>query len=144
KVAQVGGWTMVAMEAGVYGYQGYTDEDSRTYHSVGKSAIHAGVETIKNAGPLEFTAAGAKAGPWGAAVGFAAGTINAVWGVVDDWLGTDSKEKVYSWAENKAFDAYDGAAKAVKEVGQTVSDKAKSVGQSLSQGWNNVTSAFGF
>ncbi|MEX2785749.1 hypothetical protein AB3331_11380, partial [Streptococcus sp. H49] len=42
KVAQVGGWTMVAMEAGVYGYQGYTDEDSRTYHSVGKSAIHAG------------------------------------------------------------------------------------------------------
>ncbi|MEX2783863.1 T7SS effector LXG polymorphic toxin [Streptococcus sp. H49] len=148
KVAQVGGWTMVAMEAGVYGYQGYTDEDSRTYHSVGKSAIHAGVETIKNAGPLEATAAlakfGSAGGPIGmavgAAVGFAAGTFNAAWGAIDP----ESKDKAYSWVENKAFDAYDGAAKAVKDVGRTVSDKAKSVGQSLSQGWNNVTSAFGF
>ncbi|MEX2785475.1 hypothetical protein AB3331_09840, partial [Streptococcus sp. H49] len=140
KVAQVGGWTMVAMEAGVYGYQGYTDEDSRTYHSVGKSAIHAGVETMKNAGPLEFAAVGAKIGPWGAVAGLAAGTINAVWGVIDP----ETKDKAYSWVEDKAFDAYDGAAKAVKDVGQTVSDKAKSVGQSLSQGWNNVTSAFGF
>ncbi|MEX2785736.1 hypothetical protein AB3331_11315, partial [Streptococcus sp. H49] len=137
KVAQVGGWTMVAMEAGVYGYQGYTDEDSRTYHSVGKSAIHAGVETVKNAGPLEFTAALAKAGsiagPFGtaagAAAGFALGTANSILGIVSP----ETKDKFYDSIENGLFDVYDGAAKAVKDVGQ-----------SLSQGWNNVTSAFGF
>ncbi|WP_082854381.1 T7SS effector LXG polymorphic toxin [Streptococcus pantholopis] len=140
KVAQVGGWTMVAMEAGVYGYQGYTDEDSRTYHSVGKSAIHAGVETIKNAGPLEATAAFSSLGAGGAVVGFAFGTANSILGMVSPEL----KDKFYDSIENGLFDAYDGAAKVVKDVGQTVSDKAKSVGQSLSQGWNSVTSAFGF
>ncbi|AND78532.1 T7SS effector LXG polymorphic toxin [Streptococcus pantholopis] len=145
KVARVGGWAMTIAEAGISGYQAYNDKDSRAYHSVGKSAIHAGVETVKNAGPIEYTLAGAEIGSVipgvgtavGAGVGFVVGSANAMWGVVDGWLGTDSKERAYSWVENKLDDAYDWTADKVQKAG-------KAVGDTMSRGWNNVKSAFGF
>ena len=128
KGLNIAGWTVMAAEATYHGVSAYNDKDSRAYKSVGKSVIHAGVETMKNAGPLEATAIGAKAGPWGAAVGFAFGTINSVAGA----FFPKEKDKFYNTMENMAFDAYDGAAKAVGDVGKAVSS-----------GWKTMTSWFG-
>ena len=84
---------------------------------------------MKNAGPLEATALGAQvAGPVGAAIGFGYGTFNTLLGVIDPKL----KDKLYEKAESLAFDAYDGAAKAVGDVGKAVSS-----------GWKTMTSWFG-
>ena len=123
------GWTVMAAEATYHGVSAYNDKDSRAYKSVGKSVIHAGIETMKNAGPLEATALGAQvAGPVGAAIGFGYGTFNTLLGVIDPKL----KDKLYEKAESLAFDAYDGAAKAVGDVGKAVSS-----------GWKTMTSWFG-
>ena len=122
------GWTVMAAEATYHGVSAYNDKGSRAYKSVGKSVIHAGIETMKNAGPLEATALGAKAGPWGAVVGFAFGTVN---GIVGTFFPKE-KDKFYETIENKVFDAYDGAAKAVGDVGKAVSS-----------GWKTMTSWFG-
>ncbi len=122
------GWTIMAAEAGYHGISAYNDKGSRAYKSVGKSVLHAGIETMKNAGPLEATAAGAKFGPIGAGVGFLFGTINGIAGVVNP----NGKDKFYKGVENLAFDAYDGAVKT-----------AKNVGKALTNGWKTVTSWFG-
>ena len=128
KGLNIAGWTMMAAEATYHGVSAYNDKDSRAYKSVGKSVIHAGVETMKNAGPLEATAIGAKFGPHVAAAGFLLGTANAIFGVINP----SGKDKFYEGIENAAFDAYDGAAKAVGDVGKAVSS-----------GWKTMTSWFG-
>ena len=122
------GWTLMAAEAGYHGISAYNDKGSRAYKSVGKSVLHAGIETMKNAGPLEATAAGAKFGPIGAGVGFLFGTVNGIAGVVNP----NGKDEFYKGVENLAFDAYDGAVKT-----------AKNVGKALTSGWKTVTSWFG-
>ena len=128
KGLNIAGWTVMAAEATYHGVSAYNDKDSRAYKSVGKSVIHAGVETMKNAGPLEATAIGAKFGPHVAAAGFLLGTANAIFGVINP----SGKDKFYEGIENAAFDAYDGAAKAVGDVGKAVSS-----------GWKTMTSWFG-
>ena len=63
-----------------------------------------------------------------AAAGFLLGTANAIFGVINP----SGKDKFYEGIENAAFDAYDGAAKAVGDVGKAVSS-----------GWKTMTSWFG-
>lgn len=70
--------------------------------------IHASANTLKSAGPLEGTMAGASIGSVipgvgtavGAGFGFAFGTVNWPWGEADKMLGTKSKDNVYKNAEH--------------------------------------------
>ena len=70
------------------------DESSFSYKTylwgiVGHSVIHAGVNTIKNAGPLEGAVAGGASGSIpGAVIGFTVGTLNWGWGQVDKFGST--------------------------------------------------------
>ncbi|KRN27860.1 hypothetical protein [Liquorilactobacillus mali] len=43
----------MAIDAGVSTYQVYNDKGSQSYKNPGKSVIHAGVEQMKSAGPIE-------------------------------------------------------------------------------------------
>ncbi|MCE3592142.1 LXG domain-containing protein [Streptococcus sp. XMC] len=128
KGLNIAGWTIMAAEAGYHGVSAYNDKGSRAYKSVGKSVIHAGIETMKDAGPLEATAIGAKFGPVGALGGLAYGTINGLAGT----FFPKERDKFFNSVENLAFDAYDGAVKTVKNVGKA-----------LTSGWKTVTSWFG-
>ncbi|MBN7274934.1 hypothetical protein GNF18_07270 [Ligilactobacillus pobuzihii] len=104
KLAKATGWTAMAGSVAINGGESFLDKKSEGYHSVGKSAIHAGVESIKSAGPVEGAMTGAKAGtlsflPFGAAagagIGFVAGSVNKIWGAVSP----KTKNKVYNSVE---------------------------------------------
>lgn len=74
--------------------------------ATGKAVIHAGVDQIKSAGPLEGVMAGAKVGgAWGAAAGLVLGSANTIIGIV----APDHKDKFYKGIENQLFNVYDGA-----------------------------------
>ncbi len=69
------------------GYDIVTDiqkEKGDVFQKVGKSVVHAGVNQLKSAGPIEYALVGAAVGgpiaPVTTAVGFAVGSINAVLG----------------------------------------------------------------
>lgn len=78
--------------------------------------IHASANTLKSAGPLEGTMAGASIGSVipgvgtavGAGFGFAFGTVNWLWGEADKMLGTRSKDNVYKNTEHFLGGIYDG------------------------------------
>lgn len=125
KAAKVLGWVAVGVDVTVTSVREFNNKDSRAYGSVGKSLIHAGVAQLKSAGPIEGALIGAKAGPWGALAGFAAGTINTVWGIVSP----DTKNAFYSGVQNVLDDGYDFI--------------ADGVGKAVKGTWNSVTSWFG-
>ncbi|CAM2835528.1 membrane protein [Streptococcus acidominimus] len=125
KAAKVLGWVAVGVDVTVTSFREFNNKDSRAYGSVGKSLIHAGVAQLKSAGPIEGALIGAKAGPWGALAGFAAGTINTVWGIVSP----DTKNAFYSGVQNVLDDGYDFI--------------ADGVGKAVKGTWNSVTSWFG-
>lgn len=113
KLAKATGWTAMAGSAAINGGESFLDKKSEGYHSVGKSAIHAGVESIKSAGPVEGAMTGAKAGaliPGGAAavgagVGFLVGGASKIWGVVSP----KTKDKVFKSVEKFSDKVYDKA-----------------------------------
>lgn len=77
--------------------------------------IHASVNTLKSAGPLEGALTGAAiGGPYGAAAGFLLGTANWGWGLADKVLGTNSKNDLYNKAEQglgTVYDSFENSAK---------------------------------
>ena len=132
KIAGKAGWAGMAIGVG---YDIVTDipkEKGDVFQKVGKSVVHAGVNQLKSAGPIEGALAGAAFGgpiaPITTAAGFAFGTFNAVWGAIHP----ESKDKVYG---------------AIEKGGDWVVDKIDDVGKSIgkvAQGtWNRVTSFFG-
>lgn len=134
KLANNLGWAAMALDAGFSAHKAYNDPESSAYKDPGKAVIHAGVDQLKSAGPLEGAMAGAKIGsivPGGAAIGagigFVAGGLNTIWGIVDP----KSKDKMYKKAEDGLSNAYDGVKKT-----------AKNIGKGISKAWNNVTSCF--
>ena len=58
---------------------------------------------IKSAGPIEGAILLSRGGPWGTLAGFLLGTANTLW----SFLGSDSRETVYSAAQNMFDDIYD-------------------------------------
>ncbi|KRK08960.1 hypothetical protein [Ligilactobacillus pobuzihii] len=89
KLAKATGWTAMAGSAAINGGESFLDKKSKGYHSVGKSVIHAGVESVKSAGPVEGAMTGAKVGTIfplpgataiGAGVGFLIGGASKIWG----------------------------------------------------------------
>lgn len=122
----------MAFEMGYDVVTNLNKEKGDTFQKVGKSVVHAGVNQLKSAGPIEGALAGAAFGgpiaPVTTAVGFIAGTANAVWGAISP----ESKDKVYG---------------AIEKGGDWVVDKIDDVGKSIgkvAQGtWNRVTSFFG-
>ncbi|WEV56407.1 T7SS effector LXG polymorphic toxin [Ligilactobacillus acidipiscis] len=94
----------MSVNAGFSATKAYNDKDSLGYKDAGKSVIHAGVDQVKQAGPLEFAMAGsAIAGPIGATAGFAFGTLNAVAGIATPKL----KKKFYGGIEKGIDKGYD-------------------------------------
>ena len=127
KIANKLGWIAMGVDAGFSAHKAYSDPKSSAYKDPGKAVIHAGVDQIKNAGPLEGAMIGAKAGAWGAAAGFIAGGANTIWGIVDP----EGKDEVYEKIKQVASSGYD-----------KVAGKVKNVGKSISKGWQNFTSSF--
>lgn len=81
----------------------YNNQNSRAYKSEGKSLIHTAVSQIKSAGPIEGAILLSRGGPWGTLAGFLLGTANTLW----SFLGSESRENVYSAAQNMFDDIYD-------------------------------------
>ncbi len=117
----------MAFEMGYDVVTNLNKEKGDTFQKVGKSVVHVGVNQLKSAGPIEGALAGAAFGgpiaPVTTAVGFIAGTANAVWGAISP----ESKDKVYG---------------AIEKGGDWVVDKIDDVGKSIgkaAQGtWNRV------
>lgn len=111
------GWVGAVANIGVDTAFAYNDQsNSFTRGNIGHSVIHASVNTLKSAGPLEGTMAGASIGSVipgvgtavGAGFGFTFGTVNWLWGEADKMLGTKSKDNVYKNAEHFLGGIYDG------------------------------------
>ncbi|HEM3598866.1 TPA: hypothetical protein U1C28_001992 [Streptococcus suis] len=129
KATKTLGWVTMVADVSITSIREYNDKNSRSYGSVGKSLIHAGVAQLKSAGPIEGAMAGAAIGgpiaPITATIGFIAGTANTVWGVVSP----NTKNAVYSWVQNGLDNGYD----AVKN----------GLGKAVKGTWNTVASWFG-
>ena len=103
KWAKIAGWVSIGVDATVTTITEYNNQNSRAYKSEGKSLIHAVVSQIKSAGPIEGAILLSRGGPWGTLAGFLLGTANTLW----SFLGSDSRETVYSAAQNMFDDIYD-------------------------------------
>ncbi|GBG94784.1 hypothetical protein LFYK43_12430 [Ligilactobacillus salitolerans] len=120
KLAKVGGWTTMGVSAGIDTGTSFVDKNSKGYHSVGKSVIHAGINSVKNIGPVTGAIAGAKIGayfPGGAAIGAGAGLVIGeglkIWGAVSP----KTKKKVFDFVEKGSDKIYDKTiGKAVKKI----------------------------
>ncbi|MBO1101701.1 hypothetical protein, partial [Enterococcus hirae] len=135
KIAGKVGWAGMILNAGYDVVTNFNKEEGDVFQKVGKSVVHAGVNQLKNAGPIEGALGGSTIGSFfgpggaaiGAGVGFIAGTINSVWGVVH----SESKDKVYG---------------AIEKGGDWVMDKiddvGKSIGKAAQGAWNSFTSFF--
>ncbi|KRN99590.1 T7SS effector LXG polymorphic toxin [Ligilactobacillus pobuzihii] len=119
-------WVSMGVDATFSYERAYHDKDSLGYKDVGKSVIHAGVDQIKQAGPLEGAMAGsAIGGPIGATVGFTAGAINSLAGIAAPKL----KKKFYGGLEKGLDKGYD------KFVKKPFSRGLKNLKKSISFGW---------
>lgn len=103
KWAKIAGWVSIGVDATVTTITEYNNQNSRAYKSEGKSLIHAAVSQIKSAGPIEGAILLSRGGPWGTLAGFLLGTANTLW----SFLGSESRENVYSAAQNMFDDIYD-------------------------------------
>lgn len=128
KIAGKVGWAGMAFEMGYDVVTNLNKEKGDTFQKVGKSVVHAGVNQLKSAGPIEGALVGAEAGPIGAGVGFAFGTVNAVLGAISP----ESKDKFYGAIE-----------KGGDWVVDKIDDVGKSIGKAAQGAWNSVTSFFG-
>ncbi|MBC9722785.1 MAG: hypothetical protein H9W82_16365 [Lactobacillus sp.] len=124
-LAKKAGWFTMGVTATISGYEAYQDKDGKAYHDVGKAAVHAGVDTLKNTGPIEGALIGARAGLWGAAGGFVLGSGNMIWGVVSP----KSKDWVYGKIEEGGDWVVD-----------RLDDTGKSVGKATKSAWSSITS----
>ncbi|WEV56401.1 hypothetical protein [Ligilactobacillus acidipiscis] len=127
KIATRAGYVSMAFDMVKSAVGSYHDKKSLAYKDVGKSVIHAGIDQIKQAGPLEGAMIGAKAGPWGALGGFGAGLINSAWGIAD----AKAKDKFYYKIEKGADKIYDKTKNIRKNFRKT-----------MKSGWNKIKSAF--
>ncbi|AUJ29045.1 T7SS effector LXG polymorphic toxin [Liquorilactobacillus hordei] len=119
KLATKAGWAGMIFDAGASTYQAYNDKGSQSYKNPGKSVIHAGVEQLKSAGPIEGALAGAAiGGPWGAAAGLGAGLINSGFGI---------------FLPKTKDDFYNGMEKGLDKGW----DKLSNVGKSFSKSWKS-------
>lgn len=103
KWANIAGWVSMGVDATVTTITEYNNQNSRAYKSEGKSLIHTAVSQIKSAGPIEGAILLSRGGPWGTLAGFLLGTANTLW----SFLGSESRENVYSAAQNMFDDIYD-------------------------------------
>ena len=112
------GWIGAVANIGVDTTFAYNDKSNAfTRGNVGQSVIHAGVNTIKNAGPLEGAVAGGASGSIpGAVIGFTVGTLNWGWGQVDKFFGINSKDKVYGAIEKGLGKGYDATVNAAQKT----------------------------
>ncbi|MCT0016586.1 hypothetical protein EFE32_06980 [Lactococcus lactis subsp. lactis] len=129
KLAGKAGWVGMGLSVGYDVVTDFNKEKGDVFQKAGKSVVHAGVEQLKSAGPIEGALAGATVGgPIGAGVGFALGAVNSIWGAIPggskDWV-YGKIEKGGDWLVDKADD-----------VGKTVGKAAKGA-------WNKVTSFLG-
>ena len=112
------------------GYDIVTDiqkEKGDVFQKVGKSVVHAGVNQLKSAGPIEYALVGAAVGgpiaPVTTAVGFAVGSINAVLGA----FKPEIKDKFYGALE-----------KGGDWVVDKIDDVGKSIGKAAQGTWNSA------
>ena len=103
KWAKIAGWVSMGVDATVTTITEYNNQNSRAYKSEGKSLIHTAVSQIKSAGPIEGAILLSRGGPWGTLAGFLLGTANTLWSV----FNSESRETVYSAAQNMFDDIYD-------------------------------------
>ena len=103
KWAKIAGWVSMGVDATVTTITEYNNQNSRAYKSEGKSVIHAALSQIKSAGPIEGAVLLSRGGPWGTLAGFLLGTANTLWSI----FGSETREAVYSAAQNMFDDIYD-------------------------------------
>lgn len=135
KIAGKASWVGMALGMGYDVVANLNKEKGDIFQKVGKSVVHAGVNQLKSAGPIEGALGGSTIGSFfgpggaaiGAGVGFIAGTINSIWEAVH----SESKDKFYG---------------AIEEGGDWVVDKIddvdKTIGKAVQGAWNSVTSFF--
>ena len=104
KWAKIAGWVSMGVDATVTTITEYNNQNSRAYKSEGKSLIHTSISLLESAGPIEGAIFGSGlGGPWGALIGFAAGTFNTLLGI----FGSERKEQFFSFIQNMLDDFYD-------------------------------------
>ena len=104
KWIKVAGWVSMGVDATVTTITEYNNQNSRAYKSEGKSLIHTSISLLESAGPIEGAIFGsALGGPWGALIGFGAGTFNTLLGI----FGSEWKEQLFSFTQNMLDDLYD-------------------------------------
>ena len=104
KWIKVAGWVSMGVDATVTTITEYNNQNSRAYKSEGKSLIHTSISLLESAGPIEGAIFGsALGGPWGALIGFGAGTFNTLLGI----FGSEWKEQLFSFTKNMLDDLYD-------------------------------------
>lgn len=103
KWAKIAGWVSMGVDATVTTITEYNNQNSRAYKSEGKSLIHTSISLLESAGPIEGAIFGSGlGGPWGALIGFAAGTFNTLLGI----FGSERKEQFFSFIQNMLDDFY--------------------------------------
>ena len=131
KWAKRAGWVSMGVDATVTTITEYNNKDSRAYKNVGKSLIHTSISLLKSAGPIEGAILGSGwGGPWGALLGFSLGVGNTLWGI----LGSESKEQIFSFAQNMIDDIYDTVDNL--NIGKAVSGAIDSIKQFFNGGFS--------
>ena len=131
KMAKIAGWVSMGVDATITTITEYNNQNSRAYKSEGKSLIHAAVSQIKSAGPIEGAVLLSRGGPWGTLAGFLLGSANTLWSI----FGSESREAVYSAAQNMFDDVYDYIDNL--NIGKAVSGTIDSIKQIFKGGLGN-------
>ncbi|WP_225429655.1 T7SS effector LXG polymorphic toxin [Ligilactobacillus pobuzihii] len=131
KIATRAGYVSMAFDVGKSAVGSYHDKKSLAYKSKGKAVIHAGVDQIKQAGPLEVAMAFSKLGPAGVAFGFGDGLTNSVVGILNSKL----KDKFYNGMEKGLDKGYDQTVKKAKKIGRGIKKSFKNIKHTLNLGW---------
>ena len=130
-MAKIAGWVSMGVDATITTITEYNNQNSRAYKSEGKSLIHAAVSQIKSAGPIEGAVLLSRGGPWGTLAGFLLGSANTLWSI----FGSESREAVYSAAQNMFDDVYDYIDNL--NIGKAVSGTIDSIKQIFKGGLGN-------
>jgi hypothetical protein len=128
KLAGKAGWVGMGLVVGYDVVTEFNKEKGDIFQKAGKSVVHAGVNQLKSAGPIEGALVGAAVGgSIGAGVGFAWGAGNAIWGALDP----KGKDRVFG---------------AIEEGGDWLIDRAddagKAIGKAAKGAWNSFASFF--
>jgi len=126
-VANKVGWIGIGINVSYDVITEFNKQEGSFVQKAGKGVVHAAVNQIKNAGPIEGAIAGGTLGYIGAGVGFGLGVVNVGWEMVN----SKGKDAVYKNIENVGFKVVD-----------TIDQAFKTAGETINKAWSSLTNVF--